>query len=86
MLFPDLKIGITSAIFNSFGNIPFLKDRLIMCVSGVIYKYIYSFAIFAGMPSYPELLFFRDIMVLITSSSVNSGIYIYTILAPFYVI
>ena len=33
---PDLKIGITLAIFISVGTIPLESERLIMCVRGII--------------------------------------------------
>ena len=52
---PDLKIGITLAIFSSMGKTPFSIDKFNKCVSGVIKVSYVALTMSVDIESHPEL-------------------------------
>ena len=65
---------MTRAIFNSAGKIPYLRDKFIMWVSGVIKLEWVAFTTFAEIASQPLLLSFKHLIMDLTSFSTTGAI------------
>ena len=69
-----MKIGTTLANFNSLGNKPSSIDLLMRYVNGFTYKFEHIFSRKAGISSQPGLLFFKEMIICLTSVVVVGAI------------
>ena len=67
---------MTRAIFNSAGKIPYLRDKFMMWVSGVIKLEWVAFTTFAEIASQLLLLSFKHLIMDLTSFSTTGAIII----------
>ena len=68
-----LKRGTTLAIFMLAGTIPDSRDRLMMIVRGSVMEAEMFFIIFIDKPSWPELLLFAALIIILFVSSLVIG-------------